>query len=335
MRRKWNLFNTDKREKAWTASGVYESLIFAPHEWLVKLLARPNFSDTVPAYYLDPYKSDKDELGALARLPEELLIYIVSLTSLDDAACLASTHRLLALEGFFHVRKLQRRKCAHWGSWAGDRIVTVGDSASVLPPGILSPEEEAETEGHFFNFAWDRYERRPTTDGMALNCAGDEAGVPHAALKRLSRHERGDHIRIRLLLKSTRPRYTSTGSWALCNVDRKQYVRANVLADMKMRGYWPHAGWAEGPFVRRTSRVIDLGGLALIMTAGSEDIGATGSVPPWAGDRLTVTTVGDLSEPGWEDVSSTGRSMAEDCIIADDGMMWKPWQSVEDSDSGF
>ena len=141
--------------------------------------------------------------------------------------------------------------------------------------------------------------------------------VMQVAMQRVSMDVPGDYLRVRLLLESTAPRYASQGDWALCNLSRRQYVRAKALASMKIRGYWQEGCTTEGPFLRGEKLVIDLGALALIMTSESDNMGPVGTVLPyWAGDRLAVMIVEELSGPGWEDVSTAGQRMADECVNA-------------------
>ncbi|KZV65735.1 hypothetical protein PENSPDRAFT_756269 [Peniophora sp. CONT] len=341
----WNLFNIDKRQKAKNVNGRFDSFIFMGHDWLVKLLARPEFPDVAPALHLSPAANNKSEIGSFAVLPAELITVIYSsISSLDDAACFAATHRLLAAEGFRRVLELRREECAHWGSWAGDRIVTAGDYADILPQGVLTPSEDAETEGHFYSFAWDHYQHNIPLANMSFDGKEpyvgfeyqdieDEYGdvidririeVPKTAMQRVSRDVTGDYLRVQLLLESTAPRYLSRGTWALCNLSRKQYVRADALASMEILDYWQAGCTADGPFLKGERLVLDLGALAMIMTSWSEDVGPVGTLSVWAGDRLAVTTVEELAGGGWEDVSSTGQRLAEECVIANDSVLWRP-----------
>lgn len=41
--------NVDKRQKSRKVRGKYLEFIFNGHNWLVKLLARPNYPDAIPA----------------------------------------------------------------------------------------------------------------------------------------------------------------------------------------------------------------------------------------------------------------------------------------------
>ena len=70
---------------------------------------------------------NKSDLGSLSvAAPEVIAAIFEKITSVDDAICLAITHRLLSFEGFRKVDQLRRDE-HNWGNWAGDRIITAGD----------------------------------------------------------------------------------------------------------------------------------------------------------------------------------------------------------------
>ncbi|KZV65730.1 hypothetical protein PENSPDRAFT_655521 [Peniophora sp. CONT] len=331
----WNLFNIDKRQKAKKVRrgfGEFSEYIFSGHDWLVKLLAPPDFPDTIPSVFLSPSKYDEGNLISLLLLPAELHAAIFAyIPSLDDAACLAATHRRLAAEGCRRVLQLRREECAYWGSWAGDRIIAAGSYTRRLPDNVLTPAEEAEMsmEGatHFYSFAYHHYERLPPAlyDRKFDSEGGyvqDENGAPAVmgqegdkpAIRRVSR--KSDYLRVRLLLESSAPRYSSQGSWALCNTSRRLYVRASALASLKI----PQTSHCvEGPFMKGKDTAMDLGTLAIILTTWSSVIRDFGTVGPWAGDRLAVTVVEELEDAeGWDDVTAMGLEVVKECVMVND-----------------
>ncbi|VDB91933.1 unnamed protein product [Peniophora sp. CBMAI 1063] len=304
----WNLFNVDKRQKGKKVRGKFDDFIFSGHDWLVKLLARPEYSDAVPTLYsLIQTSNDRDQQGPLLNLPPELhAVIFAHLSSLDDAACLTVAHRLLAPEGYRRVAQLRREECTHWGSWAGDRIITAGDYIDELPENLLTPDEEAEMviEGaRFYNFAYHHYE------GHAPLAFKPFLRIPPDAV--------GDHLRARLLLDSTSPRYPLHGTWVLCNISRKAYIRADALTTLD----WQINCQIDGPFIRGTNAAVDLGTLVIMMTSCSDDLGDVGTAGPWAGDRLAVIGVEELEGEGWEDVSVMGLGVVRDCIVANERVM--------------
>lgn len=131
----------------------------------------------------------------------------------------------------------------------------------------------------------------------------------------------GDHLRIRLLLQNTAPRYTSQGAWGLCNISRKEYIRASALTTLELSGCRQTGCSVEGPLVKGGNTVVDLGTLTLMMTSWSDDLGDVGTVGPWAGDRLAVTVLGQLEGEGWEDVSAMGLRVVKECVRANESAL--------------
>ncbi|KZV65734.1 hypothetical protein PENSPDRAFT_115931 [Peniophora sp. CONT] len=322
----WELFNIDKRQKGEGVSGKFCEFVFDCHNWLVKLLARPCFPDVLlPAYYLSPPTRDESKLGPIAVVPPEVFAAIFSfISSVDDAVCLASAHRLLSSEGFRRVVELRREECAAWGSWAGDRIITAGDYLDVLPKGMLSSAEanEIDDESEFYYYASENYKKNPPLAPIVRK--GKKSDIVKTALQRVSPDtSRGDYLRTRLLLESTAPRYAPNASWALCNMSRKKYIRASDLARLRIPGEDVQFGCSvDGPFVMGPKTVIDLGTLAIIMTTDSSDMGDVGTYGPWAGDRLAIAMVEELPGEGWEDDSVRGLKTVKQCMMANDDMFY-------------
>ena len=268
-------------------------------------------------------------MGSLLSLPAELhAIIFAYVTSLDDAVCLTVSHRILAPEGYRRVAELRREDCAHWGSWAGERIITAGDYTDELPEELLTPGEEAEMvmEGaRFYNFGYHHYQyhlplTRRTCDvsthvDLAAKGLRSEVVMQRVPLSEAS----GDYLRAHLLLESTSPRYASHGTWALCNMSCKTYVRANALATLELPGDRQTGCLVEGPFVKGKNTVVDLGTLAIIMTSWSGDVGDVGTIGPWAGDRLSIAPVEELEGEGWDDVTRMGLTAAKKCVVANEG----------------
>ncbi|VDB91938.1 unnamed protein product [Peniophora sp. CBMAI 1063] len=319
----WELFNIDKRQKGEGVSGKIPEFIFRNHDWLVKLLARPEFPDTAPAYYSSSVDPSKGDPGSFSVTPPEVIAAIFScIPSLDDAICLAVAHRLLASEGFRRALELRREEHKHWGSWVGDRIITAGDYLDVLPKGMLTPAEleEIDGEGEFYYFASENYERNPPLSPPTTYISKGKRYTIDSALQRVSPGT-GDYLRIRLLLESTAPCFAQQGTWALCNMSRKKYLRASELAKMKIPGQdVQYRCTTEGPFVKGPKTVIGLGTAAIILTTDSSDMGDVGTYGPWAGNRLSIAMVEELEGEGWEDASVTCLKTVKQCVMANDDM---------------
>ncbi|KZV65733.1 hypothetical protein PENSPDRAFT_115930 [Peniophora sp. CONT] len=199
----WLLLNVDKRQTGQGVSGKFPEFIFNGHSWLVRLLARPGpeFNEPVPAYYVSPPSSDKTELGSLSRIPMELIAAIFSsISSSDDAVCLAAAHRVLAPEGFRRLLELRREECRYWGSWAGDRLITSGDYARTPPAGMLLPAEAEELgEATLFDYAYyayEHYEQSPPLFRDLFYMHQGEKIATKVTWQRVSKEDQpGDHLR--------------------------------------------------------------------------------------------------------------------------------------------
>ncbi|PFH49923.1 hypothetical protein AMATHDRAFT_48337 [Amanita thiersii Skay4041] len=174
------------------------------------------------------------------------------------------------------------------GSWAGHRLLTVGQYAHSLPPNVFTEAEKAEmyryhelvesdyrdAEGpYFYDFAGDLY------------CRGN---IP-------------DYEQVPKL-----PNLSPSVVWVLRNLTKRVFVRADVLAgDLNVVGPY------FGPFGFEQ--------LVLFNTMWSDDPSCNMHhdeelVPgPWCGDRFDITTsdVVESDARAWEDVSKEMRKKAE------------------------
>ncbi|KZV65731.1 hypothetical protein PENSPDRAFT_115879 [Peniophora sp. CONT] len=259
----------------------------------------------------------RHELGSLSVIPPEIIIIVFShLSTIDDVVCFAISHRLLGQEGFRRVVQLRHSEHRHLGNWFGARMVTAGEGTQELPKGMLTDAEEQElkngilgTSSGFYHYASDHYKWAAPLDV-------DRFGYLYArdtkkpALRRVSQR-RDDKLRLRLLLEDTSPHYDPHAAWALCNLNRKEYVRASAVANMKI-GRTPsgkvllEAGsLVEGPFVRGDNTILDLGTFTIILTVWLR-AGETQQSQSRAGERLGIQQVERLKVEGWKDVSEWG-----------------------------
>ncbi|KZV65732.1 hypothetical protein PENSPDRAFT_689628 [Peniophora sp. CONT] len=308
----WHMYNVDKREMARGLDAKMGEFIYAGHNQIVKLLARPTKPNpkAMPAYYLAASSEKRHELGSLSVIPPELVTHIFSyLSNMDDALCFAAAHRLFAQDGFRRVYRLRRRENSEFGSWAGGRIITVSDEARNLPKGLFTAAEEKEMKGDGLGINFhlsDTYRKAgPPGKRDAWRAAfGPKAheNVMKSALTRVVART-GDYLRVRLLLEDTSIRYALQATWALCNMDRKEYIRADAVANMRINPFddFQVGSVVEGPFVNGENTILDLGTFAILLTAWSS-YGSELSCQ-WAGAHLRVLEVERLQIKKWKDVS--------------------------------
>lgn len=246
---------------------------------------------------------------------------------MDDAVCLAVTHRLLGYEGFRRVVRLRRRENSVYGSWAGARILTAGEYIRELPKGMLTAAEDEEMKKHkdwhpqlgFFHYATDVYKWVAPHDWVHPSIPPAARPGDKPALKRVSRHRR-DKLRVRLLLEDTSRYYDPRATWALCNLDRQEYIRASAVASMKIHGprrkVVQEGSRVEGPFVTGDNTVVDLGTVAIVLTASGQSVQR-----PWAGECLEILDIARLRGEGWKDVSRWGVDLVHSCVKMYEGML--------------
>lgn len=108
-----------------------------------------------------------------------------------------------------------------------------------------------------------------------------------------------DVSRMKVMLRTS---YTTSQGWALCNLSKKEYVRADEIARMTK-------STCRGPWIKHT---VNLGMVLLLRTTWSsaelveiKDPKGDMHRGVWAGDRFEITTLNRLKggQKGWKDVS--------------------------------
>lgn len=268
----------------------------------------------------------RHELGSLSVIPPEIIGHIFSyLSSTDDAISFSVAHRLLSHEGFRRVVRLRWREYEPIGSWTGQRIITDegGTDRSDLPAKCkLTAKEEKEMKkarSFYRQLEWWCI-RMPRDAAWHTEMTAKRYGdIIKPALQRVAHSGTGDYLRVRLLVEDTSPQYTGKNKiWALCNHDRKQCIRASAVANWKITlpsGKVLQApSSADGPFLRGEKVLFDLGSLAIILTAWSCYTDPVIEKGPWAGDRLGIYTVDNVSPKKLEDVSEWAMGIARDYV---------------------
>jgi hypothetical protein len=206
------------------------------------------------------------------------------------------------------------------GSWAGKRIITAEEwTTRELPKGMLTAEEEegVKKKGsrmwcglRFWCYEMHQHPEQHIADYLA-RLYGD---ILKPALQRVSPSCSGDYLRVRLLLEDTSPRYQSDATYALCNKDRNQCVRASALANMRIvlpsRKVVQERSSVDGPFLRGDKVMFDLGSLAIILTSWANPVIKDG---PWAGERVGIWKVDNVPPNKLQDVSKWAIKIAKDC----------------------
>ncbi|OJT02535.1 hypothetical protein TRAPUB_6952 [Trametes pubescens] len=255
----------------------------------------------------------------LLRLPPELLHEILSALYPTGAYApavflFASTCKLALALAQPHIARLQR---CHFAPLAGHRLVCLNDGPGTLahcPAGFFTTAEACALGGApdtplygLIRKAWPRI----TPDPPALLRPTDILWRPSA----VSRMSAGDFVVFRQLCE---PYYPRAAPWVLCNVSRREYVRADALC------------WGD------PRRLLWSAVFACICCIPGPDTGNAMGVtgPPvrgrWTGDRIEVATLGNLearSEDGtkWTDVTQDVVSLVSELQKA----RVHPWADLE------
>jgi len=178
-------------------------------------------------------------------------------------------------------------------SWAGDRIICLGDYHEDLPDGMLSISEQEELD------------RADEGKEMTLYAFADE------------HYQSVDGISA-----FNRPRL-SGGHWILRNLSKYEYVREEAVKVASV----------EGMGNNRSSNKIGLGQVVLSRICWSTDDSCAMSYYDedihrgvWAGDRFDITTINQVvvkdSEKQWTDVSDKVEKEMTEIWVGEYGKEW-------------
>ncbi|EPQ50489.1 hypothetical protein GLOTRDRAFT_133862 [Gloeophyllum trabeum ATCC 11539] len=235
-------------------------------------------------------------LGRLS-LPMELLHMIfANIEDIRDVACLCICNKTLWAIGYKYVLKKMEEDPTRWD---GDRLIFVGDCSEGLPEGVLSAEELAKLREELPTLydsdsedAVGSESNHPSLYTIACelchNRQGHRDGSPYDRREWKMPSPEGECYR-----KLTTPYYVQYDDYALCNLSKLQYVRADIVTEIV--GEALHLGdvllcqigWST---------------TSLLHESGLQE-------GPWAGDRFRVTTMNEVNGPltkkgVWKDVSS-------------------------------
>jgi hypothetical protein len=224
----------------------------------------------------------------LLRLPNEILVMVFSwVDDLADAVSLCLVDGRFFELGHKTIVRLQKRAS---GSWAGDRIICLGDNCqeNELPENIqeiinkdreeLCPQENTEYES-VYELISQHYLR---TDG------GQDFYGPLDFSRLLE-----DYVPFLKLLTAKRDRVLRNPS-VLCNLTKKVYVRTQALDALDLEG---RIGLKQALLSR-------------VCWSSDDSLSMCTSVKihqgAWAGDRFEVMAMSRFaarSDPEWKDVS--------------------------------
>ncbi|KAI0362271.1 hypothetical protein OH77DRAFT_1416497, partial [Trametes cingulata] len=233
-----------------------------------------------------------------------------------DILNVAATCKRLAQVAEHFVQEIRTKVACRWG---GSRIICIGEGATLdrLPPRLL---RESERERLRCKRRRLLPHRSPSTSCEAfgsLGLLGEGQGLLDAPPRDTSRPDRRDakeettqlseddrRVREELM----RPHYPHRRDWIICNWSKREYVRAQAIADLCGR---PDD---EQPFLPNCAAQLSHALLARICWTDSDECMGIPSVfgfdlhrGPWAGDRFTITTMERLREDerdDWRDVSA-------------------------------
>lgn len=253
----------------------------------------------------------------LIALPQEIInLVVANVIKNSEIDKTVQTMTNLALTCTYFLRLLARPLQARLtqASWAGDRLIFVGDYAEGYPPNIASEEEEKEwarkpdgrnanplyfvTDKHMEEYKVDPNDEEET-GGKRVGTEEAEKDFDPARL--LGRHNLAEEndlrrcdILIKLLTSQPKPVDKTHSKPILRNLTAKKYVRDQALAESK-----PNYSLGD---------IIIALGLWTADGSGTRNLDVPGR---WAGHRFDIATLADVDEV-WEDASE----MALDALRA-------------------
>lgn len=220
---------------------------------------------------LDDTKASK----GLISLPVNVLVALFEhIDKQQDALSLAVTCKFLQAIGQDRVEALVN---PFEGSWAGDRIICVGDYADSLPPGVVV---DADQDNNLYHTAKQQFKELPV----------DPNGLPEYMddpdfLDSMSEDDFTRFINVAQAAdrSSRATNHNIEIETVLCNLTRHEFIKESTVA--KVLG-------------------ADLGHMLVRKISWSDewDCGLGGG--SWAGDKCEVTTLDQIKDggQGWKDI---------------------------------
>ncbi|PSR70659.1 hypothetical protein PHLCEN_2v13464 [Hermanssonia centrifuga] len=272
-------------------------------------------------------------------LPAEMISMIFGeFEDVKDAVCLCLVDEWLSSVGMKSVRKLVARLAA---PWSGDRVIHLGfhaadddypesvqehvtaevaafkakyGAAQLREGGASDSDESSSSDSDFEEPKKRKNPPRTIFPHVYMRYKSNYSiprGVPDVEPYRVTRGcwtgyasiyevlSPKDASRMKVMLRTS---YTTSQGWALCNLSKKEYVRADEIAKMTK-------STCRGPWIKHT---VNLGMVLLLRTTWSsaelveiKDPKGDMHRGVWAGDRFEITTLDRLKggQKGWKDVS--------------------------------
>ncbi|KZT10971.1 uncharacterized protein LAESUDRAFT_721389 [Laetiporus sulphureus 93-53] len=316
----WCLINLDKRAAISGLGKLGEWLFGGTPEHFVPFLAvtlPPSAFDVKKQSVIiaGPSLDASSALGSLNLAHEILYLIFGEIDDLRDAISLSLTNKTLSDIGEARVYELV---CKVTAPWSGDRIICAGDYMQWddLPEGILSKSELREYRGRDEDEDDADLNEEDDSDADGPTSLYDVRWQEPDVLKfgsvrgwelpqGLSSFERKEFSR------RSKPRYSidiskdETHGWVLCNISKREYVRASAVAALTGTSAKRPQG-IGGPGRRK----IGLGHVLITQICWSSDNSISmyyeGDLHRgrWAGDHLSITTMDRLDKhEAWKDAS--------------------------------
>ncbi|KAI0719356.1 hypothetical protein C8T65DRAFT_53682 [Cerioporus squamosus] len=334
----WKFFNLTKRQEADIHGGPKCTFLQRKQGSLVRSITLPFQSPELDAHWerLEHTPPVINNKGLLS-LPDELLLDILELLKQwEELVILAVTCRRLYV---LSLKRLNQGRAQLSAPWAGCRIICAGESATFrdLPATLLKVGERAFIDAKFKDKNLNDDDDEARYGG--LSCfEWDESMLHRGAFS--YRHDwlqkfksSSDREMFKIVASVTFP--PKRTDWVLCNMMKKEYVRASALAELARK---PNDAQ---PFLPRCR--LDLGHALLTRICWSNE--ALPNTPPkmnmhrgpWVGDWFCITTLDRLGGPWqpveepqwWTDVS---KQVVKDLVQVSRVMYGKNWLKEVEGD---
>ncbi|KAI0073616.1 hypothetical protein K474DRAFT_1774611 [Panus rudis PR-1116 ss-1] len=350
----WELYNISARQAMSSSAGVKLSggMLFS-EDWhaLVRYLAKPTgYIKEVTWRKLKVAKPEhKKQLGALFRLPDEILALILKemLNAPRGSDEFWSFFTLAITNSYLSdiAYEVVQRHFAE--NWAAHRLICVGDYASTndLPPGVFHQDELDAIASLNPRPSLQRYLKTECIyDHRATSILGFEVYKAPEALNYLllrfhAREDPAARRQVKCLDDLCTPRLLYDApyhEWVLADIVTKELVRLEAIVDLQEC----EAVVGTGPFIYGSYQFFGLGHVILSRICWSADPSVAMETDglsyeihrgPWAGHRFTITTKDRLGKGDeWTDISDQVRDdmevLAKHCFETDD---WREYVKGE------
>ncbi|KAL1857526.1 hypothetical protein Daus18300_010284 [Diaporthe australafricana] len=314
----WKLVNIDRKETLLSAYGDVQLLALLMSRSLEQLLELIRNPKWIPfsKYTQSLQVSESNSTGSpLLGLPQEVIDMIVCNLTADEPESVI----YLSLTCVYFLRQLgpifQKVLAEDTAPWAGDRLIFVGDYADGLDLGGICTidelrqfDENVEEYGDNPLYCMPEEQvmctvderartKRRYLDGYDVRQAGY---LEQRVRNKLTRDDLQLFHRLAAIAKRSQPSADEHhNAPVLRNLTARQYVRDDVIAE--------------------SDYAYSLGEVVLVFTTWTRDGSGLMELElqgDWAGHRLDIATMADVSEEGWTDVSQLA---VENLMTSTDG----------------